>query len=255
MTYVLLYHDIATPADRDAVGFPGSAAARYKLEPALFEAHLEAIARTGVEVGLVDSGGTFPAAALSFDDAGASALSAADRVEARGWRGHFFVPTAKIGEPGFLGPEELRELAARGHAIGSHSHTHPAYMGRLPRAEVLEEWSRSREVLGELLGEAPAIASVPGGSLSSTVVECVRACGYSLLMTSEPSSRVSRADGLSCIGRYGIWATTTPERAASYVRGATIPRARLWLSWNAKKLAKRIDPGLYERARGARNGR
>ena len=255
MTRVLLYHDIAEPAQRDAVGFPGGPAGRYKLPPALFEAHLEAIEATGVEVGLVDPDGRQPGAALSFDDAGGSALSAADRLEDRGWRAHFFVPTAQIGAPGFLGPEALRELADRGHGLGSHSHTHPAYIGRLPRAQVLEEWQRSREILGELLGRDPAVASVPGGSLSRTVVECAAEAGYRVLMTSEPTSRISRRNDLQCVGRYAIWATTPAARAAAYVRGARIPRAQLWLGWNVKKLAKRADSPLYERLRSARSRR
>ena len=43
----LMYHDIAARAQRDAVGFPGPLAARYKLEPEAFEAHLDALAATG----------------------------------------------------------------------------------------------------------------------------------------------------------------------------------------------------------------
>jgi peptidoglycan/xylan/chitin deacetylase (PgdA/CDA1 family) len=255
VTYVLLYHDIAPPSERDAVGFRGGPAGRYKLDPALFEAHLDAIEATGVDVGLVDPARTPPSAALTFDDAGGSALSAAGRIEERGWRGHFFVPTALIGTAGFLGPEALRELADRGHALGSHSHTHPKYMGRLTRAEVLDEWQRSRDILGELLGREPPTASVPGGSLSRAVVECAAEAGFQVLMTSEPTSRVRRDDGLYCIGRYAVWAATPAERAAAYVRGARFPRARLWLGWNAKKLAKRLNSPLYERIRLARSSR
>jgi peptidoglycan/xylan/chitin deacetylase (PgdA/CDA1 family) len=255
LTYVLLYHDIAAPRERDAVGFPGVAAARYKLDPSLFEAHLDAIEETGVEIGLIDPDAPRPAAALSFDDTGASALLVADRVEQRGWRAHFFVPTAQVGAPGFLGPEALRELAERGHALGSHSHTHPAYMRRLPRAEILDEWRRSGDALAELLGDQPATASVPGGSLSRSVVECAAEAGYRVLMTSEPTSRISLHNGLRCFGRYGIWATTPASRAAAYVRGAPLPRARLWLTWNAKKLAKAANPALYERLRVAQGRR
>jgi peptidoglycan/xylan/chitin deacetylase (PgdA/CDA1 family) len=255
VTYVILYHDIALPSDRDAVGFPGGPAGRYKLDPALFEAHLDAIKATGVDVGLVDPARTPPGAALSFDDAGGSALSAAALLEDRGWRGHFFVPTAQIGAAGFLGPEDLRELDDRGHELGSHSHTHPAYMARLPRAQVLDEWQRSRGILGELLGREPATASVPGGSLSRAVVECAAEAGYRVLMTSEPTSRISSQDGLQCVGRYAVWATTPASLAADYVRGARVPRARLWLAWNAKKLAKRANSGLYERVRLARSRR
>jgi peptidoglycan/xylan/chitin deacetylase (PgdA/CDA1 family) len=253
VTYVILYHDIAPPSERDAVGFPGGPAGRYKLDPALFAAHLDAIEATGVDVGLVVPSGTPPSAALSFDDAGGSALSAAGLLEEHGWRGHFFVPTAHIGAAGFLGPEALRELVDRGHELGSHSHTHPAYMARLPRARILDEWRRSRAILGELLGREPTTASVPGGSLSRTVVECAAEAGYQILMTSEPTSRVSSDEGLQCVGRFAIWATTPPARAAAYVRGARLPRARLWLAWNGKKLAKRANSGLYERLRSARS--
>ena len=49
---VLLYHDVVRSELRDEVGFPGPLAARYKLEPAVFEAHLDAIARIGRNVGL-----------------------------------------------------------------------------------------------------------------------------------------------------------------------------------------------------------
>lgn len=249
MTYILLYHDVVQPSDRDSVGFPGPVAARYKLSLKLFEAHLDAIAETGVVIGLFDPATEVPSAAFSFDDGGASALTAAHALERRGWRGHFFVPTERLGTPGFLDGAEIRDLAERGHAIGSHSHTHPAYMGRLPRERLLDEWRRSREILGALLGAEPASASVPGGSLSRSVVECASEAGYEVLMTSEPTTRIRFEDGLLRVGRYGIWATTPPARAAAYVRGARRPRARLWLEWNGKKLARRASPQLYERMR------
>ena len=52
-----------------------------------------------------------------------------------------------------------------------------------------------------------------------------------------------------------VWAATPAERAAAYVRGARVPRARLWVGWNAKKLAKRLNSPLYERIRLARSSR
>ncbi len=254
MTVVLLYHDVVDSSDRAASGFPGPAAARYKLAPGLFEAHLDAIAASGVTVGLVTVGAS-PPAALSFDDAGASALAAAAAVEARGWRAHFFVPTARVGTPGFSDEGAVRELAARGHQVGSHSHTHPAYMGTLPRARVLDEWARSRSVLAEILGQEPEVASVPGGSLSPAVVECAAEAGYRILMTSEPTIRVALSGPLLVVGRFGIWDTTPADRAAAYVRAARGARARLWFEWNAKKLAKRTNSSLYERLRHMRAGR
>jgi peptidoglycan/xylan/chitin deacetylase (PgdA/CDA1 family) len=246
-----MYHDIATRSAREDAGFPGPLAARYKLEPAAFDAHLDAIAATGLSVRTLDAGEQPPAVAITFDDGGASAPLAASALERRGWRGQFFVTSSLIGTPGFMAAEEVRELARRGHLIGSHSHTHPTYMGRLTRAELDDEWARSCAVLGELLGAAPRTASVPGGFLSSAVIESAAAAGYELLFTSEPTARATHR-GLVVRGRYTIWASTPAKVAAAYAQGSPLACGRLWLEWNAKKLAKSASPAVYQRLRRVR---
>lgn len=249
MIVALTYHDVTLPSEQEAFGFPGPTAARYKLDPATFDAHLDAFAATGAQVGLVDPAGPLPQVALTFDDGGASALAAAEAVERRGWRAHFFVTTARIATPGFLTEEDIRALVRRGHVVGSHSHTHPTYMGRLGRAEIIAEWRRSRSILADVLGEPPSLASVPGGFLSRAVVEGAAATGYRVLMTSEPVARVSFDAGLLRIGRYTIWASTPAWRASGYVRGAPGPRVRSWLGWNVKKMAKHSNVRAYESLR------
>lgn len=251
----LMYHDIAPRGQRDTVGFPGRLAARYKLEPQAFEAHLDAVAATGARVGTLDRAGQAPAVALTFDDGGASAPLAAAALERRGWRGQFFVTSSRIGTAGFMSGDQLRELSARGHVIGSHSHSHPTYMGRLTRAQLDEEWARSRARLTHELGAAPRTASVPGGFLSDAVIEASAAAGYEVLFTSEPSARVADR-GLQLRGRYTIWASTPARVAAAYAEGDRLACGRLWLEWNAKKLAKSLSPAAYQalrrvRARGA----
>ena len=84
---------------RDEVGFPGPLAARYKLEPAVFEEHLDAIAGTGRRVGLPSQEGP-PDVVLTFDDGGSSALAVATALEAK-LEGVFFVTTSKIGTTAF----------------------------------------------------------------------------------------------------------------------------------------------------------
>jgi peptidoglycan/xylan/chitin deacetylase (PgdA/CDA1 family) len=253
VTATLLYHDVVARDEQDGAGFAGPLAARYKLEPGEFEAHLDAIAALGRRVGTLDRADP-PEVALTFDDAGASALAVAAALERRGWRGHFFVPTALMSRPGFLARDEVVTLAERGHVVGSHSHTHPTYMARLPRADLEQEWTVSRELLGELLGTAPTTASVPGGMFSRVVAETAAAAGYEILMTSEPVAGFREANGLLMVGRYSIWSTTPAARAAAYARGARWPRARLWLEWRAKAATKRISPGLYQRFRHVRAG-
>jgi peptidoglycan/xylan/chitin deacetylase (PgdA/CDA1 family) len=246
MTFALIYHDVAPAETREETGFRGPAAARYKLDVEAFDAHLNAIETTGVSVGPVSSGA---GAALTFDDGGASALLAAEMLERRGWRGAFFVTTGRIGTPGFLNADGVRELVARGHEVGSHSHTHPTYMGTLTREELAGEWVASREILAELLGGPPHSAAVPGGFLSPTVLEEAARAGYRLLMTSEPSARPSRREGMLVHGRYTIWAATPPTRAAAYACGTRTARLALWLAWQAKTGPKRVSPRSYEAVR------
>lgn len=250
-TIVLLYHDVVPSAERDTAGIPGPLAARYKLEPPAFSDHLDAIARTGRSVGLVLQQPE-PEVILTFDDGGSSATVAAAALEARGWRGAFFVTTSRIGSPGFVGEADIRALVTRGHAVGSHSHSHPTYMGRLSAGEIRQEWRESRAVLGNILGEPPELASVPGGFLSRDVVGEAAAAGYRALMTSEPRPGHRLHDGLALYGRYAIWSTTPADQAAAYASGARAARARLWLEWKAKDVVKRGHPDVYQRLRRVR---
>ena len=101
----------------------------------------------------------------------------ADRLEARGWRGHCFVSTDAIGTRGFLTAAQIRELDARGHVIGSALRLAPGSFQCLRRsAHMREEWSRSRMVLEDLLGHEVEIASVPGGYYSRRVARSGARC-------------------------------------------------------------------------------
>jgi peptidoglycan/xylan/chitin deacetylase (PgdA/CDA1 family) len=252
----LIYHDVTESVRFDEIGFPGAAAAAYKLEPPAFERHLAAIAAVRRAPGLLKTSGSLPPVALTFDDGGASALDIATMLERQGWRGHFFITTSRIGSRGFVTATDVRELVDRGHVVGSHSHTHPVYFGRLPEHVIADEWQRSREVLAALLGRPPDIAGVPGGDLSPVVITTARDAGFRFLMTSEPTARITVWGGLTVIGRYTVRSSTSPGRAAALAGGAPLAGALAWLDWNTKKVAKRVAPSGYRKAREAiRKGR
>jgi peptidoglycan/xylan/chitin deacetylase (PgdA/CDA1 family) len=250
-TIVLLYHDVVKSNERDEVGFPGPLAARYKLEPPAFESHLDAIARTGRSVGLISQDEP-PEVVITFDDGGSSALAAAAALEARGWKGMFFVTTSRIGSKGFLTEAEVRTLDSRGHIVGSHSHTHPTYMGRLSAPQLQQEWRESRAVLRDVLGKPPDTASVPGGFLSPEVIREAAAAGYRVLMTSEPRAGSRLLDGITAYGRHAVWSTTPARQAAAYASGERAARLRLWLEWKAKDVVKRGNPSAYQALRRLR---
>ena len=254
MTVVLLYHDVAPRRDFDSHGRGGPHAAIYKLEPARFEAHLDAIELTGKTVGLIRPGVAAPEVAFSFDDGGRSSLAIADALERRGWRGHFFVVTDAIGRAEFLDADQVRELDRRGHVVGSHTHSHPDRMSELSGEAIDSEWVRSRAELTELLGRAPEQAAAPGGDASASVIRGAEKAGYEVLMTSDPVARVERTGSLSVVGRFPIWGSTRPERAAGYASGRIGARASLVLAWRAKRIARQLTPDAYDRLRRLRTG-
>jgi peptidoglycan/xylan/chitin deacetylase (PgdA/CDA1 family) len=125
-------------------------------------------------------------------------------------------------------------------------------MGKLPPAEIRQEWRQSRAVLDDILGEPPDVASVPGGFVSRDVVREAAAAGYRALMTSEPRAGLRRRDGLLAYGRFAVWSTTPAERAAAYASGVRPAQLRLWLEWKAKDVAKRGNPSAYQALRRLR---
>jgi hypothetical protein len=125
-------------------------------------------------------------------------------------------------------------------------------MGKLARADVADEWRRSRDALGDILGEPPTLASVPGGFLSPAVVECAAEAGYAVLLTSEPITRVRHVGDMAVLGRFGIWSTTPSSTAAGYVTRRLAPRTRLWVEWKLKDAAKHASPGVYQALRRVR---
>jgi len=248
----LEYHDVVAGDDFDASGFPGAAAASYKLTVPSFEAHLRAIKETGVRVARADavsSDGAMPVF-LTFDDGGSSALHGTSGCLARfGWAGHFLVTTSRIGTPGFLDAEQIRAVHAAGHVIGSHSCTHPLRFSALGRGAMLREWADSRDALEQILGAGVTVASVPGGYFRRIAAETAAEAGLRTLFTSEPVSRVRTVAGCTVLGRCSIRRATPPEEAAALASGQLGPRARQWVVWNGKKAVKAAGGRVYLAAR------
>jgi peptidoglycan/xylan/chitin deacetylase (PgdA/CDA1 family) len=253
----LEYHDVIADADFGASGFTSPSADSYKIAAADFDAHMQALVGKPNAIGadvraLMDAPGGAPPVLITFDDGGVSALEVtAELLERRGWVGHFFVTTAWIGAPGFVDRNAIAELARRGHVIGSHSHSHPVRMARLTPTEMDEEWRTSTVLLAEALGHPVEVASVPGGLYSPIVARAAAAAGIRWLFTSEPTTRVTRVDGCTVLGRYTIRRTTTAQQAASLVARFSPARGAQWVTWNTKKVAKAVAGETYLRVRAS----
>jgi peptidoglycan/xylan/chitin deacetylase (PgdA/CDA1 family) len=245
---------VVEKADWESSGFTGPGTAKYKLSRTEFDSHLSAIAATRKDRAITAheltgaSSETFPFL-LTFDDGGVSATRIAGLLEKHGWCGHFFVTAGKIGESGFVTPEQIRGLRANGHVIGSHSFSHPVRMSHCSAEILLEEWTRSSRILSDILGEPIDTASVPGGYYSKRVAETAAASGIRILFNSEPTIRVHSVEGCLVVGRYNIFRGTPAFVSGELVSLQSQARSRQWMFWNFKKIAKGIAGRPYLAAR------
>ena len=245
----LLFHDVygEDPAES---GFPDPLAHRYKLRQDECDRLLAAIDRERPPVTLVASaaGTVASAVAITVDDGGRSFVSRlADRLEARGWRGHAFMTTGMIGRPGFLTAADLREIDRRGHLVGTHSATHPQRFSACTWGRMVQEWVDSRARLEDLLGHAVVVGSLPGGYLSRRVAHAAAESGLRVLFTSEPVMRPWTVDGCRLVGRFTIRPGQSADALAAIAAGARGPWWRQRAVWTAKKFAKPLLGATYPR--------
>jgi peptidoglycan/xylan/chitin deacetylase (PgdA/CDA1 family) len=138
----------------------------YALAPAEFRAHLmlahEVGLRTAV-VGQIPQELGDPFFSLTFDDGCLSDYTEAfPALRELGMRATFFVVPTLVGAPGHVSWAQLREMAAAGMEIGSHSLTHP-FLHELDAAGLRHEFGQSKAILEDRLGSAVRSASLPRG--------------------------------------------------------------------------------------------
>ncbi len=253
--FSLMYHDVILPGGFKDSGIQGADADLYKLDRAEFCRHLDAIAKLGsVRPCTAMPHGDTPVF-LTFDDGGASSMWIGEELVRRGWRGHFFITTDWIGKPAFVTASDVREMAAAGHVIGSHSASHPLRLSGLPKDEIAREWRSSVAALEGLLGAPVTVASVPGGYYSQAVGEAAIAAGIRTLFTSEPTATSWRLGECELLGRYFVQRGMPAEVAASFAGGPAGPRFKQAAVWKLKKAAKALGGDLYVRARVAYLGK
>ncbi|MEC8338427.1 MAG: polysaccharide deacetylase family protein [Planctomycetota bacterium] len=251
----LLYHDVIEGDSHRQSGFPDAAAARYKLDRVAFVEHLHAINTVlqspPITIEQLPQVNQQPTpCTIGFDDGGvSSATIIAEELGRFDWKGHFFITTDWIGKPGFVSENQIRELDAAGHRIGSHTCSHPNPMARCSQAQLLNEWTQSIAKLSDILGYPVEVASIPGGAYGKNVARAAAAAGIRWLFTSEPVRTSWQIDGCTMLGRYGIECEDAPHKAAAFVAEDWGAHAKEWMVWNAKKTIKRIGGPLFYKLR------
>jgi peptidoglycan/xylan/chitin deacetylase (PgdA/CDA1 family) len=184
---------------------------------------------------------------LTFDDATADhAKVAAPLLEARGLRGVFFIPTAKLNQPDRMTSADVAELARRGHEIGSHSHEHRRLDG-MSRERVKKQLETSRSILGAITGRPPRAFAAPGGYTNRQLCNIAADCGMTVQRTMKWGlNKNLEPMNLETIP---IHAGMSAENLTQILSGQNL---WLWrLRYQSKEILKRLLPlSWYENLRG-----
>jgi peptidoglycan/xylan/chitin deacetylase (PgdA/CDA1 family) len=186
MPPVLMYHSISPSAQADPH--------RLRVHPARLDRHLRLLRRLGLRgvsltelVRAVDRGAADGLVGLTFDDGYTDFLDHAVPVlERHGMTGTVYVVAGRMGGqnewdtgPRFdiMDPACVREVAAAGQEVGSHTMTHARLAGA-DAATLAAEVGDSKRVLEDVLqAEVPSFC-YPYGSYDAAAADAVRAAGY-----------------------------------------------------------------------------
>lgn len=213
----LCFHGIGTPSEEREQGEAG-----YWTTPDLFRRALDLVVE-------------HPSARLSFDDGNASDVDVAlgELVE-RGLRADFFPIAARLGEPGNLGPPELKALVDAGMGVGSHGMHHRPWRG-LDASTRRIEFDDARTIIAEAAGTAIDAAACPLGAYDRRTLAALRDSGYKEVLTSD---RTRSRPGMWLQARFSIRATDTIDDVTALLETTESTPQRL--RSQARILAKRL---------------
>ncbi len=234
-----MYHDLYRHDDSES-GFAG--AHTYKIQVDIFEEQVRTIASYCAKHPETE-------VIFTFDDGGVSFYTlVAPIIEKYGYKGIFFISTKYINTPGFMTSNQIKELAQRGHTIGSHSHTHPGNLTHLSTNATYQEWHISNEVLRNI-GIDINTASIPNGYSNKDILKTAVQAGYHILYTSTPTTKLKKVGSMTLVGRYAVTRTTKTYDVLSII-SSDRQRWLLHIRWLILESIKMILGNQYETLRG-----
>lgn len=101
-----------------------------------------------------------------------------------GWKAYFFIIIKRIGENGYMGLNQLKELQKAGMIIGSHGLTHEILTNLLD-SQMEEELRASKKNLEINLGVPIDTLSVPRGFCNDKILETAYRLGFKTVFISD----------------------------------------------------------------------
>jgi peptidoglycan/xylan/chitin deacetylase (PgdA/CDA1 family) len=187
---ILLYHQIAEPKH----------SSRYYTSPEKFDAEMKLLYQWGyatitLELMLkaIQEGADLPLhpILLTFDDGDLNVYTSAFPIMQKyGFTGVIYIVANYVGAPGYMNADQIKEMAAAGWEVGSHSMNHfdlSTLEGKRQRYEIAE----SREVLEAELGVPVLSFAYPYGISNSSIVDYAQFAGYTTGMSLGSSNNQS----------------------------------------------------------------
>lgn len=187
---IMMYHYVRyVDAGADPLGYGLS------VTPEQLGAQLDWLGASGYETVRMDqlaacmsAAGACPAraVALTFDDGYMDAFTAAlPLLQQHGAVATFYIVSGFVGQPGYMGWNEIRALRDAGMEIGAHSVTHPDLTTLAP-ADAQAQIAQSGATIAAELGGPVRSFCYPAGRFNETVVALAREAGYSSATTTVP---------------------------------------------------------------------
>ncbi|MDP8903885.1 MAG: polysaccharide deacetylase family protein [Chloroflexota bacterium] len=128
---------------------------------------------------------------VSIDDSEVNGYRvAAPILERLRMRGSYFVLPGYAGRTGSLTFRQMRDLVARGHAIGNHSWTHRDLRG-LTSSALFKQVEYAQRTLADRLGFRPRTFAYPYATYDSAAIKRVADSGFDLAFTAGPGATLS----------------------------------------------------------------
>lgn len=123
------------------------------------------------------------AVALTFDDGYMDAYTAAlPLLRQHGFVATFYIVSGFVGQPGYMGWDEIRALRDAGMEIGAHSVSHPD-LTTLSQADAAAQIGQSGATIAAEIGAPVRSFCYPGGRFNDLVAALARDAGYTSATT------------------------------------------------------------------------
>jgi peptidoglycan/xylan/chitin deacetylase (PgdA/CDA1 family) len=175
------------------------------------------------------------AAVLTFDGGYRSQLdNALPTLETMRLSATFFPLSAGLDDAEISG-RDLAELAARGHTIGCHSHTHPD-LTTLSPADLAREVAGSKQILEDVVGRPVTAFCYPDGRCDTRVAAAVQSAGFEVAFTVDLGG-LSTGDDPYQLRRIPVLGEPGPAQFAAFLRGTRFLAGGILIGW---KLRERV---------------